>query len=96
MKKENVRRLRIKEHAILGEPLPVIPLIEIAWNKRVLIENHLGIIRYGNEEINVKVRGGIICVLGSGLEIVCVAKEKIVICGHIDCVRLCDGGIECS
>ena len=31
-----------------------IPLIEIAGEKRVLIENHLGILAYSLEEIQVK------------------------------------------
>ena len=38
---------------------PDTPLVEICDNKRVLIENHRGVICYGVKEIIVKVKKGI-------------------------------------
>ncbi len=46
-----------------GDPAG-LPLTEIAGDRRVLIENHLGITEYGPEKIQVRVRFGAICVQG--------------------------------
>lgn len=71
-----------------GEPLPGQPLIELAGDRRVLIENHHGVTQYGKDEIRVKVKYGQICVKGCGLELARMTKEQLIICGRIDCVSL--------
>jgi len=70
------------------EPLPGIPLIEICNRRRVLIENHNGILAYGCKEILVKVRYGIICVNGENLKLTKMSREKLVIVGTISSVCL--------
>ena len=74
------------------EPAPKQPLVEIAGERRVLIENHYGVTGYGSQEICVKVRFGHIIVCGNGLELVRMTKEQLVVMGNIDCVRFCKGG----
>lgn len=71
-----------------GEPLPGQPLVELAGDSRVLIENHHGVTRYGRDEIQVKVKYGCVCVKGFGLELARMTGEQLIICGHIDCVSL--------
>lgn len=68
------------------------PLVEVVDNRRVLIENHQGIISYGSEEICAKVRCGSISVTGADMELACMTKEKLVIVGNIHSVRLIRGG----
>jgi sporulation protein YqfC len=92
MKKEGPQWRRAKEYEFLGESLSKYPLVEIAGNKRVIVENHMGIVKYGAQEIGVKVRDGKICVSGVGLEIACIAKDKLVIYGRIEGVCLYNGG----
>lgn len=92
MKKDGSQGQYQTERVLLGEPFPRVPLVEIAGNRRVLVENHMGIVKYGAEEIGVKVRGGEICVSGACLEIACIARNKLVIYGRIDGVRLYGGG----
>ena len=92
MKRDRTQRQRTKEPVFLGETLSRLPLVEIAGNKRVLVENHMGIVKYGAEEIGVKVRHGTICVKGSHLEIACISKDKLVICGQIEGIRFYSGG----
>lgn len=72
-----------------GEPLPGQPLVELAGDRRVLIENHQGVNQYGRDEICVKVQYGHISVKGCGLELARMTKEQLIICGRIDCVTLC-------
>ena len=71
--------------------LPGQPLVEIAGESRVLIENHLGVTQYGRECIRVKVKFGQVCVSGSHLELTRMIKGQLVISGRIDAVSLCRG-----
>ena len=73
------------------EPIPGIPLVEIAGDGRVLIENHKGVVEYGTNTIRVKVKYGHICICGSGLELRRMTRGQLIICGRIDAVQLIRG-----
>lgn len=73
---------------LASEPLPGQPIIELAGERRVLIENHLGVKAYSRESILVKVKFGCICVCGSGLELTRMTREQLLIRGKIDSVAL--------
>ena len=68
--------------------LPGQPIVEIAGESRVLIENHFGVMGYSGERILVKVRYGCISVCGCGLELIRMTREQLVIRGRIDTVTL--------
>lgn len=70
------------------EPLPGQPIVEIAGDRRVLIENHFGVKEYSRERITVKVKYGFVSVCGCGLELMRMTREQLVICGRIDGVTL--------
>lgn len=70
------------------EPIPGMPLIELAGEHRVLIECHGGITQYSDEKICVKVRYGQVCIQGRTLELTCMTRERLVITGNIDGVAL--------
>lgn len=71
-----------------GEPTPGQPLVEISGGCRVFIENHCGVTMYGRNEIHIRVTFGIISVCGSGLELVYMSKQKLVISGKIDGISI--------
>ncbi len=71
-----------------GEHLPGVPVVEIAGGNRVLIERHNGVLEYGCQRIRVRVSYGIVCVLGSQLELTRMTKQQLIISGHVDCVQL--------
>ena len=71
-----------------GERLPGLPLVEIVGENRVLLENHKGVIAYGNQEVRVKVSYGVICVSGSALRLACMSRQQLIIVGRIDSVAL--------
>lgn len=75
-----------------AESVPKQPIIELAGDRRVIIENHHGVIGYGNTEICVKARYGHIVICGKFLHLVRMTKDQLVIMGEIDSVRLCRGG----
>lgn len=73
---------------LAAEPMPGQPIVEIAGDRRVLIENHFGVKEYSREKIAVKVKYGFVCVCGCGLELIRMTREQLVISGRIDAVSL--------
>ncbi len=71
--------------------LTKIPLVELAGQNRVLIENHGGVLAYGLEEITVKVAYGSLKVMGSQLRLMELCREQLVITGQIASVHLMGG-----
>ena len=61
-----------------GEPMPGVPVVELAGDRRVLIERHGGVTEYSGERICVKVRYGLVCICGCGLELACMTREQLV------------------
>lgn len=77
-----------------GETLPGQVLVEIAGENRVLIEQHRGIREYSPQRIGVCVSYGMVEIYGSGLELRCMSKDQLIICGQIDSVTLKRRGIK--
>ncbi len=74
-----------------GETVPSYPLVEIAGDGRVLIENHRGVVQYGETEICLRVNYGYVRVRGCDLRLIRMTRHQIIICGRIDGVDLCRG-----
>lgn len=80
---------RITDGADLpGMAMPGVPLVELAGDRRVLIENHGGVTEYGSCRIQVRVRYGQIAVCGENLQLARMTREQLVISGRIDAVTL--------
>ena len=62
-------------------------LVELYGNERVLIEEHRGILAYGDEEIRVGTSFGIAVIQGMELRLCCMSRSQLVIRGRIGCVR---------
>lgn len=77
------------------EPLPMEPLVEVAGDRRVIIENHRGVIQYGCTLIRVKVKFGCVSISGTELRLSRMTKGQLVISGWIDSVELCRGCCGC-
>lgn len=80
-------RLR-QQLCTIPEPMPGMPLVEIAGQNRVLIENHQGVCCYDRDQIRVRVSYGEIIVTGSHLELARMSREAVVIKGRIASVGL--------
>ena len=84
---------RIAEVADLqSEPLPGMPLVEIAGDQRVLIEHHFGVTQYGRCRICVKVKFGAVVIIGTGLELTRMTGQQLIVTGKIACIQLERGG----
>lgn len=71
--------------------LPRMPILEIAGQCRVLLENHRGIIAYSPDQVTVRVQFGTYIIGGCGLKIAKMGKDQLIIQGRIDQVQLARG-----
>ena len=80
---------RLTDSVVLPEEsLPGQPLVELAGDRRVLIENHGGVTEYGREKIRIQVRYGQVCICGRELELARMTRDQLVVMGKIDSVIL--------
>lgn len=83
---------RIGASSLLSQDaMPGIPVVEIAGMGRVLIEGHKGVTEYGPERIQVTMNYGSLMVIGCGLSLAHMSKERLVIVGTVQQVCLCRG-----
>ena len=68
---------------------PKIPVLELAGDRRILIENHRSVIHYTHDKIMVQMDYGHVCVTGCGLKLAKLGKEQVVITGRVDEIVLC-------
>lgn len=88
MKQERHWMERLTDGLDLPGEVTGLPLVELAGDRRVLIEHHKGIVQYQNEHICVKVSYGTVSVCGCGLHIARMTKEQLIIHGRIDSVSI--------
>ena len=67
-------------------------LVEIVSDKRVLIENHKGIIGYEANSIFVRSKPGELHIFGKALTIRELSKSKLIIRGKIEKIEILKGG----
>ena len=87
---------KLFDKVVLGAELPMEcppgqPLVEVVGHRRVLIENHQGVIAYSHNEIQVKVCFGQFCIAGNNLELACMSKQQLVIVGQIHGITIFRG-----
>lgn len=87
-KGRNILEHMLDQGAMHPESVPGLPIVEIAGERRVLIENHRGVAAYGRERILVNVKYGTVCVCGCNLELIRMTREQLIILGRIDSVSL--------
>lgn len=80
---------RIRSATRVGKEIfAQMPLVEIAGQNRALLENHMGVLAYSPEEIEVKVNYGKLTISGMNLRFSQISRDQLVIHGHIEAVKL--------
>lgn len=92
MQRGNVMQQLTEKADLPMEPIPGLPVVEIAGDNRVLIENHCGMSECGCDTILVKVRFGKVRVYGQKLELANMSAHQLIIRGNICGVELMRGG----
>ena len=60
-----------------------LPEITMTGNQTLMIENHKGMVDYGEEIIRINTGCGVLSIAGSGFDILSITDEMIVLCGRI-------------
>lgn len=68
--------------------LPGIPILELAGDRRVLIECHCGVTKYEPTQVGVRVKYGTLVINGSCLCLSHMSKERLVVSGRVDSIEL--------
>ena len=81
---------KIMDHADLpGEPVPGLSVVELSGDRRLLIENHGGILEYGPCCIRIRMKYGVLLVQGDGMTLCQISRNQLVIRGRIRMLELC-------
>ena len=81
----------LDETELMGEVLPGQTIVELAGDRRVLIEYHSGVTEYGREKIRIRVKYGEVCIYGNCLEMIRMSAQQLIISGQIDSVSIFRG-----
>ena len=71
-----------------ADGLAGLPRVELIGDKELRMENHKGILAYGDEEIHVSGGVFVVKISGHGLELRSMTGLELCITGKIDQVRL--------
>ena len=83
------RMQKIMDRADLcEESFAGVPVVEMVGDQRVLIEGHCGVTNYSVECVCVKVKYGVISVIGMNLELARMTGKQVVVTGRIDSVQI--------
>ena len=72
----------------LVDVVQMLPLVELLGDRRVLIENHKGVVLYSHDEIDIKLNIGLLCITGRDLHIAYISGQRLVINGLIKSITI--------
>ncbi len=87
-KKQSLRRAMVNALDIPAEVGLDVPKITMTGNYSLTVENHKGIIDYDLDRIRIKIGGGWVEIIGSGLMLETMSREELVIEGEIKALNL--------
>ena len=67
-----------------------LPKISITADDEILIENHMGIQYFGDKEIKIKTKVGVLSIEGKNFEVLYLGGNTVVIGGKFKLVRYLD------
>lgn len=70
--------LELPEDALLGAAK-----VTVTAGRRLVVENHSGVLSYGEEQIVLKLPRGKLSILGEGLSLTAMTRDRLIISGRI-------------
>lgn len=80
---KTVQALDLPADALAG-----LPRVELVGDREVRMENHRGILAYGEQEIHVSGGPFVIKIMGEALELRAMTGLELLITGHITAIQL--------
>ena len=79
---------KIQQFCNRENALSMLPIVELVGQKRLLIENHQGVLSYAPKEIKIKVSYGCVVIEGNDLQLMEMSRVKLAICGRIEGLQI--------
>lgn len=81
----------VEQADFMDESVTLEPILELCGNRRILIEQHCGVLEYSAERITVKIKNGTFTVIGEGLDLCKMCSAQLLIRGRIESVQVRKG-----
>ena len=87
-RREGVLEKTAKIFDLPADALAGLPRVELVGDGEVRMENHRGILAYGEEEIHVSGGGFVVKIVGRGLKLRAMTGVELLVTGHITAIEL--------
>ena len=87
-KREGILEKTAEVFDLPGDLVAGLPRVELVGNRELRMENHRGILAYGEEEIVISGGGLVYRLRGTGLELKAMNASELLITGEIEGVDL--------
>lgn len=87
-KKEGLLEKTAEVFDLPGDVVAGLPRIELTGSRELRMENHKGILSYGDDEIHISGGKLVVTVRGAGLELKSMNASQLLITGAIRAVEL--------
>ena len=87
-KKEGLLEKTAEVLDLPGDVVAGLPRIELTGSRELRMENHKGILSYGDDEIHISGGKLVVKVMGTGLELKSMNASQLLITGAIRAVEL--------
>ena len=77
-----------------GDVVAGLPRLEMIGNQQLYLENHLGILGYGQEQIDINTEFGVVRIKGERLTLLAMTAGEVRVGGRVSSVELV-GADEC-
>lgn len=83
-RKRPILELMVQAAGLPEEMLPGTPLIELCGSRRLLVENHCGVLEYAPERICVALKRGRLLVRGRKLNLQRMRGDTLIVTGFVE------------
>ena len=88
MKQSKMLRTITEKAGLEAETLPGVPLLELSGDDSILVENHICVVGYTENEILIRVSFGLIQIVGHDLVVSRIDCERLAVRGSFRSITL--------
>ena len=74
---------KMRGNFLAEDPNPNLPHVEVAGDRRVLVENHNGILEYSDTVMRIALGGMELCIAGENMDLCVLTLHELTIEGKI-------------
>lgn len=82
-----IRKWTVDALDLPGDLVFDLPRLTMIGNKQLVIENHLGVVHFSPEKLDLEMKQGMLTVEGTDLSIKAIMPEEVIIEGRISGIK---------